>query len=336
MIPFRRFSSAPVTDKEMDAVYAALKTPVKHGAVMKIPGQWTDSPTVFLHNGVFYMYFISIDEKVKASGYETHLARSEDLLHWEYVGTIFRRGESGHWDSRQCAGYAAYFDIAYGGSNTLKKVNGSYYISYLGGNLDGYETDPLSMGLAKSADPTDCEGFSRFPEPMLAPADPDVRPYEEKTLYKSFLFHDEKETTGYPYVNIYNAKDNENRERIYLAVSNDGEHFERYGDRAVLDLMTNDPDGIITGDPQIVKIGDLYCMLFFRYRKGEGAYNTFAVSRDLVDWRVWEGTPLVAPEFPWENVHAHKTWFLRHAGKNHHFYCAVNSNGERFIALATS
>ncbi len=336
MIPFRTFSSAPVSDKEMNAVYEALKTPHKVGAVIKLDGLWTDSPTVFFHNGAFYMYYISIDAAVTGSGYETHLSRSTDLLHWEPVGTVFRRGESGAWDSRQCAGYAAYFDITYGGTNTLSPVNGQYYLSYLGGNLDGYETDPLFMGLAKSKDPTDCDGFVRFPEPILSPFDSDCRPYEDKTLYKSFLFVDERKTTGYPYVNVYNAKDNENRERIYLAVSQDGEHFQRYGDRPILDVITDDPDGIISGDPQIVKMGDLYVMLFFRYRKGEGAYNTFAVSRDLVTWRVWESTPLIFPEKEWENVHAHKTWFLRHNGKNYHFYCAVNDKRERFIALATS
>ena len=38
----------------------------------------------------------------------------------------------------------------------------------------------------------------------------------------------------------------------------------------------------------------------------------------------------------WENIHAHKTWFIRHNGVNYHYYCAVNSENERFIALATS
>ena len=83
----------------------------------------------------------------------------------------------------------------------------------------------------------------------------------------------------------------DNKERIFLAVSKDGEHWERYGDRAVIDLVTDDPKGIICGDPQIIKIDD---------------------------------------------VHAHKTWFVRHQGKNYHFYCACNQKGERFIALATS
>ena len=77
-------------------------------------------------------------------------------------------------------------------------------------------------------------------------------------------------------------------------------------------------------------------MFFFRSRRGEGAFNTFAASRDLVHWNIWRGTPLIRCEYPREDVHAHKTWFLRQGGRNYHFYCACNSRNERFIALATS
>ena len=107
-------------------------------------------------------------------------------------------------------------------------VNGMYYLSYLAGNSDGYEPDPLYMGLAKSSDPTDGEQYIRLENPILRPEDPDARPGEEKTLYKSFLFRDPLNSTGYPYVNVYNAKDHLDRERIYLAVSRDGETWERY------------------------------------------------------------------------------------------------------------
>ena len=53
-------------------------------------------------------------------------------------------------------------------------------------------------------------------------------------------------------------------------------------------------------------------------------------------WTIWNGEPLIHSEYDWEDVHAHKTWFLRHNEVNYHFYCAVNSKNERFIALATS
>ncbi len=336
MIPFTLSTKKAVSAQEMADIYEKIKTPHKLGAVMKWEHDMTDSATVFQKDGVFYMYFIAISKDTRISGYETHLARSKDLVHWEYIAPIFRRNEENHWDSKQCAGYVAYPDIRFDGTGELQKINDSYYISYLAGNSDGYEPDPLYMGLAKSADPTDANRFLRFSAPMLRPEDADARPFETKTLYKSFLFGDELGATGYPYVNIYNAKGEDNRERIFLAVSEDGEHFTRFGEHAVLDLVSDDPEGIITGDPQIVRIDDIYVMFFFRFRRGAPAYNTFAASRDLVNWTVWDGEPLVKSEYEWENKHAHKSWFLRHEGKNYHFYCAVNDKHERFIALATS
>lgn len=70
--------------------------------------------------------------------------------------------------------------------------------------------------------------------------------------------------------------------------------------------------------------------------KGELAFNTFACSRDLINWTHWNGEPLIKSEYDWENVHAHKPWFVRNKGKNYHFYCALNDKNEGFIALATS
>ena len=325
-----------LTDAEMQRIYEQIKTPIKLGAVMKWEEHFTDSPTIFKKGDLFYMYFVAISKDCNVSGYETHLASSKDLVNWEYLGTIFRRNDLNRWDSKQCAGYAAFIDIEFDGSNELQQVNNSYYISYLAGNSDGYEPDPLFMGLASSQDPTNPDGFRRLQEPILSPTDMDCRPYETKTLYKSFMFCDTDGITGYRYVNAYNAKGMDNKERIFLAVSNDGEQWERYGDRAIIDLVTDDPEGIICGDPQIMKIDDVYVMFFFRYRKGECAYNTFACSRDLVNWKIWDGEPLVSSEYEWEDEHAHKTWFVRYQGKNYHFYCACNQKGERFIALATS
>ena len=336
MIPFVKSDKAAVTDAEMQEIYEKLKTPNKLGAVVKWEDDFTDSPGVFKWGDKFYMYFIAISKDCNVSGYETHLAESQDLIHWSYVGPIFRRNDLDHWDSKQVAGYAAFYDIDFDGSCAPIPVNDSYYISYLAGNSDGYEPDPLYMGLSKSSDPTDPNGFSRFAEPILKPEDEDARPYDNKTLYKSFMFLDEAMTTGHKYVNAFNAKHQDHTERIFLAVSDDGENWERYGQHAVIDLVSEDPDGIITGDPQILKIDDIYVMIFFRYIKGKPAFNTFACSRDLENWTVWNGKPLIEAEYDWENVHAHKTWFVRYEGKNYHFYCACNDKNERFIALATS
>ena len=149
------------------------------------------------------------------------------------------------------------------------------------------------------------------------------------------MFVDESMTLGYRYVNVYNAKATDSKERIYLAVSDDGEHWVRYLDMPILDETNTIDNLLISGDPQIVKIDDIYVMFFFRFNGTEG-YNTFACSYNLVDWTVWEGEPLVKGEYEWENVIAHKSWVIKHQDVVYHYYCAVNDRDERFIALATS
>ena len=336
MIPFTRKNDAVVSREEMQAIYEQIRTPKKLGAVMKWENDFTDCPTVFRHNGMFYMYFIAISKDCSVSGYETHLAKSADLLNWEYVGRIFERNDLNHWDSKQIAGYIGFYDIAFGGTNGLQKVNDGYYLTYLAGNSDGYEPDPLLMGMAKTTDPTDPNAATRFPEPILTPQDEDSRPKETKTLYKSYVFADPLNSTGHPYVNCFNAKGEDNRERLFLAVSDDGEHWERWGEHAIIDLASDGPCDFISGDPQIVLIDDIYVMIFFRFGAGKGAYDSFACSKNLVDWTIWDGEPLIKPELEWEDVHAHKPWVLKYEGKVYHFYCAVNKNNERFIALAVS
>lgn len=337
MIEYRPHSTAFVSDFEMNAVYEKIKTPNKIGPVVKWDSSFTDSPTVFLHDGCYYMYFIAISKDISVSGYETHLAVSRDLTKWEYIGPVLRRNEEGHWDSKQCAGYAAFTDVDFNGGCRLNKVNGKYFVSYLAGNSDGYEPDPLYMGLASAADPADYRSYSRMKDPILLPGAPDARPYETKTLYKSCMFIDPLKTTGYDYVNVYNAKGQDDKERIFLAVSEDGIRWERYGNRACLDLVSEDSESLITGDPQILLIDDIYVMLFFRYCRNRPAFNTFACSRDLENWKVWEGDPLIKSEYEWEQTHAHKSWLVHANNRNYHFYCAVNdAANERFIALATS
>ena len=173
MIRFNKKHYPEVSADEMGYIYDKIKTPVKHGSVIKWEEDFTDSPTVFKKDGVFYMYFVAISKDCSKSGYETHLASSVDLISWNYLGPVFCRNDQNHWDSKQCAGYAAFKDIRFGGSNELSKINDQYYISYLAGNSDGYEPDPLYMGLAKTNDPTIPDSFMRFEQPILRPEDPD-------------------------------------------------------------------------------------------------------------------------------------------------------------------
>lgn len=315
-------------------IYSKVKTPYKYGAVIKFEDYYCDSPVVFRYRDRWLMSFIKIDRKC-ALGYTTHLAESRDLLHWTELGRILE-GDNG-WDACQTAGYAAFQNNDFYGDCRLQKINGKYRFSYLGGNRYGYETDPLMMGYASCEDILDFESYRKNPAPILRPDDPDARYGETRTLYKAAMFTDEKKTLGYPYVCVYNAKNETNRESIFLAVSEDGENWKRYGDGAVISVFDCDDSVCINGDPQIVRLDGRYVMFYFMFgSKTGGAYDTFAVSDDLVHWTKWEGEPLIHCEYEWENVHAHKPWVICDNGVVYHFYCASNDRNERYIAVATS
>ena len=99
MIPFPQTNPAEIPAAEMQRLYAALHTPYKWGAVLKCEQDFTDSPSVFRHNGRWYMYYVAIDKACETSGYTTRLAVSDDLLHWTPLGTLLDRRKDGRCDS---------------------------------------------------------------------------------------------------------------------------------------------------------------------------------------------------------------------------------------------
>ena len=316
----------------LESIYEKIKTPYKHGAVLRLDGRKTDSPIVFKRDGKYYMSFVSIDDACK-TGYRTHLAESDDLLHFRPIGEILT--EHTDWDTAQSGGYAELQDNTFGASNELLQIDGKYLFAYIGGNLTGYETDPLSMGIATTEDFLDFAAYKKHPAPILSGSDADARAGETLTIYKANIFYDSQKTLGYPYVNAYNAKDETQRESIFLAVSSDGVHWKRYGSEAIIPVTECRDSVRINGDPQIIRVDGYYVMLYFIYDLAVGAYNTFAVSKDLIHWTKWDGEPLIKSEHEWENVFAHKQWVIKENGVVYHYYCAVNDT-ERFIALATS
>ena len=109
----------------------------------------------------------------------------------------------------------------------------------------------------------------------------------------------------------------------------------RYGDRAVIVDDSKDGSQIINGDPQILKFGDLYIMLYFVLQNGK-TYDTFACSYDLIHWTKWNGSPLIESTEEYDGMFAHKPCLVVDNGTVYHFYCAVNAKDERTIALATN
>ena len=328
--------SAAIPRETMERIAREVATPYKFGMVIAPEkGEKLDGPMVFRRNGRWYMMYVRFDGR----GYATMLADSDDLLTWRKLGCILPRGKAGDWDSEQADGVPLLLDPEWEGSNELKSFNGKYWMLYIGGSRKGYEPDPLSTGVAFTDDPAAAREWTRAKAvPALSPSDADARPFERKTIYKHYVVEDASRSLGARFVDYYNAKQKgEWHERIGMAVSDDLVNWRRYGDKPVIDDCVPGRAGI-SGDPMIRRIGDVWVMFYFGYnwRPGEkGAFDTFACSRDLVNWTKWTGEPLLRTSEPYDRVHAHKPWVIKHDGVVYHFYCAVGDSG-RGLALATS
>jgi predicted GH43/DUF377 family glycosyl hydrolase len=317
----------------MQRLYDEVKTPFKHGIVLRgdTTNQLVDCPSIFRSGEKWFMMYVAITDAV---GYETFLASSDDLLNWKKLGRILSFTKTG-WDAWQADGGLALVSHEWEGDQSLGTFDGKYWLSYIGGALKGYETDPLSIGMAWTETPTKRREWKRIPQnPVLGPKDADAREFERKTLYKSTIIYDQTQTLGVPFVMFYNAKVKNGYERIGIALSTNMVNWARYGTNHVLANGAAKRNGM-SGDPQLVKIGDVWVMFYFGAGWAPKAFDTFAASRDLVNWTKWEGPHLIEPSEPWDKTYAHKPWVLKHEDVVYHFYCAVGTEG-RVLALATS
>lgn len=322
----------------MQQVYEEVKTPHKYGLVLVTDDnrKKMDCPSVFRKNGKWYMIYIIYDGR----GYETWLAQSKDLLKWDTKGKIMSFTDTTDWDTNQKAGYVALQDHKWGGSYKWQPYQGKYWMSYFGGNSRGYEKGLLSIGMAYTDKvPTTVHQWQRLPQPVLKATDPDVRWWENHTIYKSSVIWDKSNLAGHSFVMYYNANGDSldtkrGAERIGMAVSDDMTHWSRYMRNPVI----NHHEGI-SGDAYLQQMANgLWVMFYFGafYPGVSGAVNRFACSYDLMHWTDWTGANLVEPSESYDELFAHKSFVVKHKGIVYHYYCAVNKPDQRGIAVATS
>lgn len=336
--PKKKELPTTVSPQQMEEIYNEVKTPYKYGLIM-VPdssSQMMDCPTIFRHDDKWVMTYIVFDGR----GYETHLAWSNDLIHWDEQGCIMQFSDTTDWDVNQKAGYPSLIDYDWGGAYGINSYGGKYWMSYFGGNSTGYEKGVLSFGMASTEkDPATLHQWDRLDKPIMAPTDPDAGWYDNITMYKCYVQEDKEQLTGHRFVLFYNAKGDSiskvrGAERISMAFSDDMVNWKRYSGNPLLNHHIG-----ITGDAVIQKIGDLYVMFFFRAYWPEGktvVYNSFAASYDLLHWTEWDGPKLIEPGESYDNQFAHKSFVINVDGVVYHFYNAVDTLGNRGIALATS
>lgn len=333
--------TAGVSEMEMEKLYQEIKTPYKYGLVLtpSKKGDLMDCPSIYRSGKKWFMTYIVFD----GVGYETWLAESTDLLHWKTLGKQMSMEADGKWDSKQRAGYNALIDTKWEGSYKLHTYDNKYWMSYFGGASVGYEPEPLAIGMAYTTQkPTTPQEWERLPNPVLQSDDADVRWWENRNkLFKSYVIEDKNRNTGHRFIMYYNAvgdslADNKPTrwyERIGMAVSDDMKSWTRFLEEPVV----HHPVGI-TGDPMIQRINNTWVMFYFGafWEDRKGAFNRFAASKDLIHWTDWQGDNLIESSEVYDSQYAHKSFVIKHKGVVYHYYCAVDKDGNRGIALATS
>jgi predicted GH43/DUF377 family glycosyl hydrolase len=332
MIQCPRQSSIEVSEDRMKEVYETVKTPFKYGVVFKHPDstKMMDSPTIFRWENTWFMTYIIFDGR----GYETWIAKSDDLLNWNSQGRILSFTDSG-WDANQKAGYLGLLDNRWEGSYAPQTHDGKFWMSYLGGSAKGYEAGQLGIGMAHAKNPIQQTDWSRFPEPVLSASDKDARWYDNHTIFKSLIIADPDKKRGYPFLIFYNSSgDTAKYESIAMAGSHDLQKWNRLGNAPIISRGVN---GSICGDAQVMQLGDLYVMFYFGafWPDRKAAFERFACSYDLEHWTEWTGPSLIEPSELYDSEFAHKPMVINWNNTVYHFYNAVGKEG-RVIALASS
>lgn len=321
-----------VPPEVMRQTYEEVKTPYKYGLIMiPEPGKMIDSPSIFRDNGKWFMTYIVSTAKVTNRGWP----RAQTCCTGKRSAGSCRSPTAPGTRHKKRA--TSRYRIPNGAAATLR--NPSKAITGCPTSADrprAMKRANSGIGIARTKTPAEAREWERLRGPVLSAEDTDARWFETDVLYKSTIIRDPDLNTGHPFVMFYNAKsklrpNNRGIERIGMAVSNDMRHWKRFGDQPVIDNGAG-----ITGDAQIVRIGDLWVMFYFGEGWRPGAFDQFACSYNLKNWTRWEGENPISPSESFDNQYAHKPMVLKYDGVVYHFYNAVDKQGNRGLALATS
>lgn len=315
---------------------ARLQTPHKLGRPVLAPTgragdfdeKMVDCPTVFRHEGRWYMMYIGFD----GEGYRTGLAASDNLLDWERLGMILDWGGPGDRDAYGAAGTWLLRDPELRGPQTLRRHSGRYWMFYGSYDQPGYEA---GYGCLCAATSVDLRHWEKWPgNPLLAPHD--GLPWEQGTLYKSCVVPAPDGT----FRMFYNAKNLNTGpwvEETGFAISTDLMYWTRHDGNPVLRLGDEGAwDSRFCSDPCVCRFDETWVMFYFGLGPAH-AQDGVAFSDDLMIWTKWPEPILrVGEPGALDSLHAHKPSVVWHEGELYHFYCAVRDSDQyRCITVAT-
>ncbi len=301
----------------------------------KIPGhdafRNTDCPCVYQLPGrpeTWYMSFIAFN----GQGYNSFVAESSDLVHWQKPRLAMGFGPAGEFDHGGCVvGAFLYDSYDIRAPRVLKRRDGKFWTLYgCYPRQGGYELRPGYEGVAQSDDGLTWRRAKD--RPILAVSDPDCGDWEKSCIYQPWLVEH-----GGRFYDFYNAAQG-GVEQTGLALSDNLLDWKRYAASPVVRVRPKGYDEQFASDPKVFRDGDHWTMFYFGVGRG-GAHVMAAFSRDLLHWTAHPEPLYKAGGHPGglDKTYAHKI-SLVYNPKNETFYmhyCAVGVKG-RCIGLITS
>jgi len=287
-----------------------------------------DCPLVWRQDDEWRLFYTGFD----GIGYQTAMARSRDLLHWEPMGRAMGFGEEGAFDHGGVTFGGLLFDsYDMDGPRTLKRWRGRYWALYgCYPRQGGYELRPGAQGLAWS---TDGDRWRRDSTRRPILSIEGAASWERDCIYQPWLLEHEGR-----FWNFYNAAEG-SIEQMGLATSTDLRQWDRYPGNPV--LPHGGPgtyDEQFCSDGKVFRHDDHWIMIYFGVGQG-GAHIMIAFSRDLHTWTRHPEPLYKAGGHPGglDATYAHKIALVRNPENDMYymFYCAVGEHG-RGIALLTS
>jgi predicted GH43/DUF377 family glycosyl hydrolase len=314
----RRMAGALFTELDV----ARLRTPFKFGEYVltgstdpqAFDSQYITSPFVFSSGDTFYMTYLGFD----GIGYQTGIAQSADLIRWEKRGVIGPRIADSRYLAYNNAITWILRDNELGSSSALKKVGGRYLSTWHAYPHAGFEGGAAVIGLAWSDDLFTWE----WGDPVIEPGDGAA--WERGGLYKSCLV----ESDGTYYL-FYNAKDRTEadgtdlwHEQIGVATSSDLRTWVRDpGNPVVANGGPESYDECFASDPNVLRCGDVWAMVYFGLSSDHHARQLAAFSSDLVSFdKVDELLLECGSPGSLDDRYAHKAALISWRGDLYHFY----------------
>lgn len=321
---------------------APFLTPYKYGkrvlSASTTPGAFdcksVDDPFVFRHEDSFYMLYIGFD----GIGYQTGLAKSKDLVHWERVACVARRNPKSKYTRYNVALSCIVRQDELHSPGKLKKVHGRYLGAWNAYPHKGYESGAGVIGLAWSDDLLHWD----LTEPILFPQD--GAPWEHGGLYRPNLV----EYKGVFYL-YYNAKTDTLpksegggwHEQTGVATSRDLKHWTRYAGNPILRNGGPDSwDARFASNPFVVRYKDWWAMYYYGLNRRGVARELLALGHDPYHFTKVDQI-IINPgqKGSVDDDFAHKPCVIYHDGVLYHFYCAVSGkwpHDVRGISVARS